>query len=540
MHYIKKNLFLTIIFLLICNSCYRQVGYIQIEEENEAVLEDLEIEEVVVERKWSLLIYMAADNNLETAALEDFCEMELSSLNTDEVTVLVLLDRSALYDTSNSNWSGTRLYCLNTGRTDSAQELISEEIDCPLLALEKDSSVKLTLSSGAVLSHALTFMRAEYPADNYGLIMWGHGTGWRYGESLSCGELASSGVDASRAVLAPGAGDATRAEPDSSAGLAFRAGDASRTGLSFCEGDATRAEPVASCPESTLLSQSYKAFAFDDTSQTSMSLRELALAIKNSTKNGKLDFIGFDTCFGSELEIIYELRDCVKYLAGSEGLLLSSGWNYTELFSSFQEESSKTAETLSSCVITQFKNQFQKKTRASVAALDVAYAEELFKAFDSFMLCAADKINNREIRDKVIGKLYSDQDCTTERFCYGTESSDVYLDLFSAVENLRELFSEEDLEEEEKCEIQSLYSVIKNALENCVMDSWCSDSQNTRGIGFYFTSLGSGALLSAIHPSEYIKYKSLEQIDFVTDSNGYVPCEQSGNSFLDKIFYTSF
>ena len=271
-----------------------------------------------------------------------------------------------------------------------------------------------------------------------------------------------------------------------------------------------------------------------------MSLRELALAIKNSTKNGKLDFVGFDTCFGSELEIIYELRDCVKYLAGSEGLLLSSGWNYTELFSSFQEKSSKTAETLSSCVISQFKNQFQKKTRASVAALDVAYAEELFKAFDSFMLCAADKINNREIRDKVIGKLYSDQDCTTERFCYGTESSDVYLDLFSAVENLRELFSEEDLEEEEKCEIQSLYSVIKNALENCVMDSWCSDSQNTRGIGFYFTSLGSGALLSAIHPSEYIKYKSLEQIDFVTDSNGYVPCEQSGNSFLDKIFYTSF
>ena len=497
MHYIKKNLFLTIIFLLICNSCYRQVGYIQIEEENEAVLEDLEIEEVVVERKWSLLIYMAADNNLETAALEDFCEMELSSLNTDEVTVLVLLDRSALYDTSNSNWSGTRLYCLNTGRTDSAQELISEEIDCPLLALEKGSSVKLTLSSGAVLSHALTFMRAEYPADNYGLIMWGHGTGWRYGESLSSGELASSGVDAT------------------------------------CAG-------LASRPESTLLSQSYKAFAFDDTSQTSMSLRELALAIKNSTKNGKLDFIGFDTCFGSELEIIYELRDCVKYLAGSEGLLLSAGWNYTELFSSFQEESSKTAETLASCVITQFKNQFQKKTRASVAALDVAYAEELFKAFDSFMLCAADKIDNREIRDKVIGKLYSDLDCTTERFCYGTESSDVYLDLFSAVENLRELFSEEDLEEEEKCEIQSLYSVIKNALENCVMDSWCSDSQNTRGIGFYFTSLGSGALLSAIHPSEYIKYKSLEQIDFVTDSNGYVPCEQSGNSFLDKIFYTSF
>ncbi|MBP3742224.1 MAG: hypothetical protein J6J00_04500 [Treponema sp.] len=528
MHYIKKNLFFTISFLLICNSCYRQVGYIQIEEENEAVLEDLEIEEVVVERKWTLLIYMAADNNLETAALEDFCEMELSSLNTDEVTVLVLLDRSALYDTSNSNWSGTRLYCLNTGRTDSAQELISEEIDCPLLALEKGSCVKLTLSSGAVLSHALTFMRAEYPADNYGLIMWGHGTGWRYGESLSCGglassaELASRGVDASRGGLASSTENATRSGP------ASRAGDASRT------------EPAASCPESTLLSQSYKAFAFDDTSQTSMSLRELALAIKNSTKNGKLDFVGFDTCFGSELEIIYELRDCVKYLAGSEGLLLSSGWNYTELFSSFQEKSSKTAETLSSCVISQFKNQFQKKTRASVAALDVAYAEELFKAFDSFMLCAADKINNREIRDKVIGKLYSDQDCTTERFCYGTESSDVYLDLFSAVENLRELFSEEDLEEEEKCEIQSLYSVIKNALENCVMDSWCSDSQNTRGIGFYFTSLGSGALLSAIHPSEYIKYKSLEQIDFVTDSNGYVPCEQSGNSFLDKIFYTSF
>jgi len=77
MHYIKKNLFLTIIFLLICNSCYRQVGYIQIEEENEAVLEDLEIE-------------TSAEKTSAQKELEDTLEWKHHLLSTNQKLQLQL------------------------------------------------------------------------------------------------------------------------------------------------------------------------------------------------------------------------------------------------------------------------------------------------------------------------------------------------------------------------------------------------------------------------------------------------------------------
>ena len=77
---------------------------------------EIEIAEqtVIDERKWTLFIYMCADNNLESSAIEDMYEMECSNLNTDETTVVILLDRSPLYNSSNNNWTETKMYKLKS------------------------------------------------------------------------------------------------------------------------------------------------------------------------------------------------------------------------------------------------------------------------------------------------------------------------------------------------------------------------------------------------------------------------------------------
>ena len=67
------------------------------------------------EREWSILVYMSADNNLESAAIADLIEMEKSKLNTKNVSVLVLLDRNPSYDSSNGNWKNTKLYRIVEG-----------------------------------------------------------------------------------------------------------------------------------------------------------------------------------------------------------------------------------------------------------------------------------------------------------------------------------------------------------------------------------------------------------------------------------------
>ena len=72
------------------------------------------------EAKWTVLVYMAAGNDLETVGLQDINEMEMVG-STKDVNIVAQVDRipfSALDnlglghfdDSSNNNWTGTRRY----------------------------------------------------------------------------------------------------------------------------------------------------------------------------------------------------------------------------------------------------------------------------------------------------------------------------------------------------------------------------------------------------------------------------------------------
>ncbi|MBR0125402.1 MAG: hypothetical protein IJM03_08655 [Treponema sp.] len=50
--------------------------------------------EVHAKSKWTFIVYMAADNNLDSAALEDFREIECGDCNSDFVKTVVLFDRA--------------------------------------------------------------------------------------------------------------------------------------------------------------------------------------------------------------------------------------------------------------------------------------------------------------------------------------------------------------------------------------------------------------------------------------------------------------
>ena len=58
---------------------------------------------------WTVMIYMAGDNDLEGFALGDLNEMEFSG-STPQVNIVAQLDRSELYDSSQGNWTDTRRY----------------------------------------------------------------------------------------------------------------------------------------------------------------------------------------------------------------------------------------------------------------------------------------------------------------------------------------------------------------------------------------------------------------------------------------------
>lgn len=452
-------IFVYILLLVSCDFNFIEASPVVIEGKQNTNSEVEIPENSFTEREWNILIYMSADNNLESAALEDICELETSKLDVNKIGIFVLLDRSVSYDTSEGNWSGTRLYRLQTGRTSFDKKMISEQIECPDLGLYLDSYTKLDMSSSYVLSKTINFINSKYPANKSGLIMWGHGTGWR-----------------------------------------------------SCE------------------SQLEKGFAYSETSKTYMTLKQLGQGVKNGLEGRRFDFIGFDTCFGGELEVVYELKDCADYFCGSEGLVMASGWDYTSLFNMFQRCDKKTAQNLCLCVNEQFKKQYGNTKRASIVSVNMDYVSTYFATFEKCSAFTADLINSRQIRNDLIGALFSNANRSSEIYTYGSEKSDVYMDVSSIVNVLADYFPEE---------LEQLREEFRTAENQLIISSWASD-RDKGGLGVLFATFSEINVLSTIHPSGYIRGTVFDQISFVNDSKGYVPSKDLEGSLLDKLFYFQF
>ena len=135
--------------------------------------------DVQKQRKWTYVVYMAADNELEGSAMRAMNELESADWRGQDVSVLALIDRHPGYDASDGNWSGTRLYEVTYDKDGVNSTLISDRLECGSLGLSKGSESELDMSSPYVLKGILEYAKDAYEAEQYGLIVWGHGAGWR-------------------------------------------------------------------------------------------------------------------------------------------------------------------------------------------------------------------------------------------------------------------------------------------------------------------------------------------------------------------------
>ena len=401
------------------------------------------------EREWTILMYMSADNNLESAAIEDFLEMEKSKLNTKEVTVLVLLDRCPSYDSSNGNWNNTKLFRLKTGSDGTAKEIISEEIECVELGLNVTNQNELDMSAYMSLARSVNFVYENYPANHYGIIFWGHGEGWR-------------------------------------------------------------------------------GFCYDLTSETRMSLNQMKLGLQTGLNGKKLDLIGFDSCFGAEMEVFYQIRDFAKYSFGVEGLLGINGMNYEDVFNLFSMKKEKSTLNLIDSFMVQYKTSYEKYKRSAFSVVDLENIQELCKKFNEFCKSISKSITTESIRDEIKDSLIYN----TNQYFYEDSDSDVYIDVDSVVTELSKTSVVND-------DIINCKEMFFEARNNAVIDYWNSDGE-AGSVGVYFSTLTDGNYLSVRHPSGYVKGKISNQIDFVNDNNGYVPTNEGNYSLLDKIFTSNF
>jgi|GEM_PF-1134063 len=113
---------------------------------------------------WTFMVYMAADNNLEGAGIDDFLEMAVAGSDPN-LNIVVQFDRIPGYDGSYDNWTSTKRFRITPGMTPAAANALMDIGEA-------------NMGSPQTVIDFVNWARANYPADHYALIFWNHGGGW--------------------------------------------------------------------------------------------------------------------------------------------------------------------------------------------------------------------------------------------------------------------------------------------------------------------------------------------------------------------------
>ena len=116
-------------------------------------------------KEWTFMVYLDGDNNLEGAGIDDFLEMS-SVGSTSDVNIVVQFDRIPGYSSAYDDWTTCKRFLVTPGMTPTAANATEDIGECNMGDLD-------------TLRAFVDWAMAEYPADNYALILWDHGSGWK-------------------------------------------------------------------------------------------------------------------------------------------------------------------------------------------------------------------------------------------------------------------------------------------------------------------------------------------------------------------------
>lgn len=255
--------------------------------------------------RWTILTYIAAHNNLA-----EFGERSLDQILGVGSTSAVI--QGMLFD----------------GPQGAARYIAGD----PGLVLCQEPLQTFDSGDPARLVETARWLFARYPAEQYGLVLWSHGSGWAPPEIEAVARQARGGraLDLSEATVRSGMPGSvalfrtTLAEmltPDNPAERAILFDDGTKHAL--------------------------------DTLQLGQVAREIAVSIGQ-----KLDLLGMDACLMAAVEVAYQLRDSVACMVASEELVPGLSWPYALIFKQLCSQPELPARDLADLVVREYVDYY--------------------------------------------------------------------------------------------------------------------------------------------------------------------------------------
>ncbi len=284
-------------------------------------------------KQWTVMVYLAGDNNLDSAGTVDISEMKKVG-STDQVSVIVQFDRSGARRKTNR-------YYVRKGTT-MAKDVVQ-------------SLGETNMGDPAVLEDFIRWGIAAYPAEKYLLVLWNHGAGWDDSNIYAGDAFGGNAPPVARKGTALGGGRVRGALPMHQVRAAVRRARRSLFATTVAKAATTRA------------------IAFDDQAQDYLDNIEMknVLAKVKTTLKRKLDILGFDACLMSMAEVAYQVKGQVAYCVGSQQTEPNEGWPYDRVLKALAAKPAMSGAELARACVQQYVASYGQNDGVTQAATDL-------------------------------------------------------------------------------------------------------------------------------------------------------------------------
>jgi hypothetical protein len=381
-------------------------------------------------REWTVMLYMAGDNNLDYEGIKDLREIKRVG-STDEVAILAQFDRAPTH-------LPTHRYFLQHR---SVHRNISQDI-VDTLPMESNTG------SPEELTAFIKWGMQQFPADKYMVILWGHGTGandvdiWyrsaprirlnnrRHGILRPTLRDISATMRHRLATAPPPSNGGVLTDFSIEATSVFRAITDSET-ISTVRTDfsieARLVDPTRiTNPEQPRNPRDFTinprlvgiaeelevdipialaAIAPDDSDEDFLDNVELKDALNNVGQ--QIDVLGMDACLMSMAEVCYQVRESTRFLVAAEAEQALEGWPYEQFLQRLVDDPDMTPRQLATAIVKEYDSMYEglQGQTATLSATDLPKHDDLARNIDRLTHQLLDKYDL--IKDQILSARYS-------------------------------------------------------------------------------------------------------------------------------------
>jgi hypothetical protein len=393
---------------------------------------------------WTVMVYLAGDNNLDGAGVADLREMKKVG-SSAFVNVIAQFDRAGSRGTSKRFYlrKGTEL------PKDAVQDLGETDTGDP-----------------KVLCDFFRWGVKHYPARHYLLVIWNHGSGWddsnlyaNHGDYFS----GDPPPIVRKGVVMNAEGSVARVQPRKARPVA----------MAQARSAVRRAHRALFASTVDTMVRS-RAIAFDDQAKDFLDNMEIKRALGEMKKllGRPLDLIGFDACLMAMLEVNYQIMATARYAVGSEEEEPGNGWPYDRILKALAKKPAMAPDELARTVVAQYAASYGAGDGVTLAAVDLGQSDSLAAVVEKLggsLLARVGKQSDMTLLSAVRAKVQE----------YSAPYDD-YVDLVDLCDGLRRLLG--DAAVTEAC------AAVKQAVGKMVLASAAKGSGVARshGVSIYF------------------------------------------------------